>query len=462
MARGVRLRIALASRNGAHLSPPNFFTMQSQTLTILLAGGIGSRLNPLTAERAKPGVPYGGKYRIIDFTLSNCLHSGLRRVLVLTQYKSHSLQKHLRDGWSIFNPELHEYITPVPPQMRTGDSWYSGTADAIYQNLYLLERSGAEYALILSGDHIYRMDYQGMLEFHRESGADCTVACMDVPLEEARSFGVMAIDEASRIIDFQEKPASPRPMPKDPQSACASMGIYVFSLPLLCDLLNRDHGNEISSHDFGKDILPKLIHSHDVYAYSFGGQRGRVSCDRYWRDVGTIDAYFQSNMDLLEPKPPIDLYQPNWPIRTYEPQVPPARTVAGPSGHAGELINSMLAAGVVIEGGSVRNSILSSSVKVEELAIVERSILFDGVTVGVEARLRKCIVDKNVQIPPGERIGFDRASDEARFTVSDNGVVVVPKGYQFPLLTEQADAEVPVGFEPKPLREAVLSGFAAT
>ena len=436
--------------------------MQSQTLTILLAGGIGSRLHPLTADRAKPGVPYGGKYRIIDFTLSNCLHSGLRRVLVLTQYKSHSLQKHLRDGWSIFNPELHEYITPIPPQMRTGDSWYSGTADAIYQNLYLLERSGAEYALILSGDHIYRMDYQGMLEAHREIGADCTVACMDVPLEEASSFGVMSIDEQSRIIEFQEKPASPKPMPNDPTRACASMGIYVFSMPLLCELLKRDHGNEISSHDFGKDILPKLIHSHEVYAYSFGGSRGRVSCDRYWRDVGTIDAYFDSNMDLLEPKPPIDLYQPNWPIRTYEPQVPPARTVPGPTGNAGELVNSMLASGVVIEGGSVRHSILASNVKVEELAIVERCILFEGVTVGVDARLRKCIVDKGVHIPAGERIGFDRAKDEARFTVSDSGVVVVAKGYQFPPNAGPIDGAASLSFEPKLLRETARAESTVT
>lgn len=409
--------------------------MVNETLTILLAGGVGSRLHPLTADRAKPAVPFGGKYRIIDFTLSNCLHSGLRRVLVLTQYKSHSLQKHLRDGWSIFNPELHEYITPVPPQMRTGDSWYRGTADAIYQNLYLLERSGAENALILSGDHIYRMDYLAMLEFHREQKADCTVACMEVPLAEGREFGIMATDAKHHIIDFQEKPREPRPTPDDPTRTLASMGIYVFSLPLLCELLTRDHDNEISNHDFGKDILPKLIHSHSVLAYRFGGERGRVSCDRYWRDVGTIDAYFQSNMDLLSPSPPINLDQPNWPIRTYEPQVPPARTVLGPSGQQGELVNSMLSAGVVIEGGSVRNSILASSVRVGELASVEQSILFEGVTVGAGAQLRNCIIDKFVRVPSGERIGFDLAQDAARFTVSDGGVVVVPKNYQFAATT---------------------------
>jgi glucose-1-phosphate adenylyltransferase len=332
--------------------------MQSQTLTILLAGGAGSRLFPLTADRAKPAVPFGGKYRIIDFTLSNCLHSGLRRVLVLTQYKSHSLQKHLRDGWQIYNPELGEFITPVGPQMRTGESWYSGTADAIYQNQYLLERSGADYALILSGDHIYRMDYLAMLEFHRDQQADCTVACMDVPLSEGQAFGVMSTDASYRIVNFQEKPATPTPMPSDPTRALASMGIYVFSMQLLCGLLEDDHDIAASSHDFGKDILPKLIHTHAVYSYKFGGARGRVSRDKYWRDVGTIDAYYESNMSLLRAVPPLDLYQSNWPIRTYEPQVPPARTIPGPSGCPGELVNSMLASGVVIAGGSVRHSIL--------------------------------------------------------------------------------------------------------
>ncbi len=405
--------------------------MLSKTLTVLLAGGVGSRLHPLTADRAKPAVPYGGKYRIIDFTLSNCLHSGLRRILVLTQYKSHSLQKHLRDGWSIFNPELHEYITPVPPQMRTGESWYAGTADAIYQNLYLLERSGAEYVLILSGDHIYRMDYAGMLESHRERSADCTIACMKVPLAEASAFGIMGTDTDERIINFQEKPAHPPSMPHDPGSALASMGIYVFSLPLLCELLSGDHEQAHSSHDFGKDILPKLIHSHSVFAYGFGGERGRVSQDRYWRDVGTIDAYFQSNMDLLQPVPPLNLYQADWPIRTYEPQVPPARTVPGPSGQQGELVNSMLSAGVIIEGGCVRHSILSCNVVVHELAVVEQSILFDGVSVGAGSRLRNCIVDKGVKIPAGVRIGFNREQDAARFTVSESGVVVVSKGYVF-------------------------------
>jgi glucose-1-phosphate adenylyltransferase len=405
--------------------------MLENTLSIILAGGVGSRLHPLTADRAKPGVPFGGKYRIIDFTLSNCLHSGLRRVLVLTQYKSHSLQKHLRDGWSIFNPELHEYITMVPPQMRTGDSWYVGTADAIYQNLYLLERSGAEHVLILSGDHIYRMDYEAMLQSHIAHHADCTVGCMEVPLNEASAFGVTTVNSNQRIINFLEKPDHPVPMPDDPKSALASMGIYVFSLPLLCSLLEEDHELSDSTHDFGKDILPKLLHTHQVYAYRFGGAQGRVTRDRYWRDVGTIDAFFEANMDLLQPQPPINLYQRDWPIRTYEPQGPPARMIPGPSGNQGELMNSMLTSGDVIEGASVRHSILSPNVRVGEGAVVERCLLFEGVTVGAGAVLQNCIIDKGVNIPPGTRIGCDPVADADRFTISERGVTVVPKKYQF-------------------------------
>jgi glucose-1-phosphate adenylyltransferase len=271
--------------------------MIDKTLTFILAGGIGSRLHPLTAERAKPAVPFGGKYRIIDFTLANCLHSGLRRVLVLTQYKSHSLQKHLRDGWSIFNPELGEYITPVPAQMRTGNSWYQGTADAIYQNLYLMERSGAEWVLILSGDHIYRMDYAAMLRFHREQGADVTVACMEVGVSEASAFGITTVDNNLRITSFEEKPSQPRTVPGDPRHALASMGVYLFSIDLLTRALQEDHDIKDSNRDFGNDVLPRLIDAHRVYAYRFGGMEGRVTPDKYWRDVGTVDAYYQSNMD---------------------------------------------------------------------------------------------------------------------------------------------------------------------
>jgi len=404
--------------------------MQDKTISIILAGGIGSRLHPLTAERAKPAVPFGGRYRIIDFTLSNCLHSGLRRILVLTQYKSHSLQKRLRDGWSIYNSELGDYITPVPPQMRTGESWYSGTADAIYQNLYLLERSGAEYALILSGDHIYRMDYAAMLQHHYESGAHLTVACLTVGLKEARSFGVLTVDAEDRIVSFHEKPEDPRSIPGDSRHALASMGVYVFSMKLLVKLLHEDHDND-STHDFGKDILPSMMGTHRVIAYRFGGTSGRVTADRYWRDVGTLDAYYEANMDLLHPLPAIDLYQGDWPIRTYEGQHPPARSVPGRSGREAEIVNCMLASGTLIIGGTLQHAILFPNVRVEEGAVVENSLLFQGVMVGEGAQVRRCIIDKHVVIPAGERIGFDRARDAERFTVSDCGIVVIPKGYRF-------------------------------
>ena len=405
--------------------------MQDKTICILLAGGEGSRLSPLTADRAKPAVPFGGRYRIIDFTLSNCLHSGLRRILVLTQYKSHSLQKHLRDGWSIFNPELKEYITPVPPQMRTGKSWYTGTADAIYQNLYLLDRSGAELALILSGDHIYRMDYEAMLQFHLDKESDVTIASMEVPCKEARAFGILGVDENDRVVDFKEKVPDPPALPNKPGLSLASMGVYVFSLNLLADCLIMDHHGAGSGHDFGKNILPSLVHSNRTFAYRFGGSTGRVSQDRYWRDVGTIDSYYEANMDLLKPMPSIDLYQTDWPIRTYEGQHPPARTVAGESGKEAVIMNCILASGIIISGGSVTHSILFPNSRVEEGAVVESSLLFDDVVVGPDAHLKNCIVDKNVHIPAGETIGLDRIKDAERFTISGQGIVVVPAGYCF-------------------------------
>jgi glucose-1-phosphate adenylyltransferase len=405
--------------------------MADDTLTILLAGGSGSRLQPLTADRAKPAVPFGGKYRVIDFTLSNCLHSGLRRVLVLTQYKSHSLHKHLRDGWSIFNPECGEYITVVPPQMRTGASWYAGTADAIYQNLFLLERSTAKKVLILAADHIYRMDYAALLKTHDEKAADLTIACMKVPIEEASAFGVMAINRDSRVIDFQEKPEHPQAIPGEPGTALVSMGIYVFPKDLLMEELRADSTREDSSHDFGKDLIPRMISAHKVYAYEFGGPRGRVTQDRYWRDVGSIDAYYEANMDLLQPIPPLDLYQQDWAIRTYHGQNPPARMVPGEGGKDGLMANSIMGAGTVIVGGIVRHSILASRVYIHEEAVVEDAILFDQVTVGRGAKLRRCIVDKDVSIPPGETIGFNPEKDSLRFTCSDKGIIVVPKDYRF-------------------------------
>jgi glucose-1-phosphate adenylyltransferase len=405
--------------------------MSKKTLAIILAGGAGSRLQPLTNLRAKPSVPFGGKYRIIDFTLTNCLHSGLRRILVLTQYKSHSLHKHLRDGWSIFNPELGEYITPVPAQMRHGNKWYQGTADAIHQNDYLLKRSDAKWIIILSGDHIYRMDYASMLKTHKTLNADATVACMKVPLNEASQFGIMTTDQENKIIRFQEKPQTAEACEGDPQHALASMGIYIFSKKLLLEILEKDSHNENSSHDFGHDIMPRLIHSHNVYAHHFGEPIGRVSPDNYWRDVGTIESYYQANMDLLKSIPPLDLYQQDWPIRSYQSQTPPARAVPGASGHEGVFINSILSGGTIISGGNVSHSVLFQNVFIDDHAVVENSVLFDNVKVGKNARLNNCIVDKDVSIPDGEIIGEDLIKDSKRFTVTESGIVVIPLGYEF-------------------------------
>lgn len=405
--------------------------MLTDTITLLLAGGQGSRLHPLTSDRAKPAVPFGGKYRIIDFTLTNCLHSGLRRVLVLTQYKSHSLNKHLRDGWSIFNPELGEYITPVPPQMRMGENWYLGTADSIYQNLYLLERSKAKWVLILSGDHIYRMDYAPMLQFHIGHQADVTVACMEVPVETASQFGVMSLNTDGQISKFTEKPAQPAILIGKPSAALASMGIYIFSYDTIINALKSDHEDATSSHDFGKNIIPKLVQEARVFGYQFGTDIGRVSPDRYWRDVGTLDSFYEANMDLLKPIPPMNLYQQDWPVRTYSGQFPPARNAPGEFGTEGISINSIICSGVVISGGLVQASILFNNVTVYEEAQVENSLLFEGVVVGKGAKLKNCIVDKNVVIPPRESIGFDKERDMQRFTMTEKGIVVIPKGYIF-------------------------------
>jgi len=405
--------------------------MINKTLTIVLAGGEGTRLQPLTQFRAKPSVPFGGKYRIIDFTLTNCLHSGLRRILVLTQYKSHSLQKHLRDGWSIFNPELGEYITPVPAQMRQGNQWYQGTADAIHQNRYLLERSDSEWTLILSGDHIYRMDYASMLETHKTLKADATVACMKVPLSEANQFGIMETDENQKIIQFEEKPKTAKPCKDHSQYALASMGIYVFSTKFLIDVLEKDSLDKNSSHDFGKDILPKLIKDKHVCSHHFGKRKGRVSPDNYWRDVGTIDSYYQANMDLLKSIPPLDLYQDDWPIRSYQPQTPPARAVPGESGNEGIFINSILSGGTIISGSSVSHSVLFQNVFIDDESQINNSVLFDGVKIGKSTKINRCIIDKDVVVPDNEIIGVDIKADRERFTVTESGIVVIPQGYVF-------------------------------
>lgn len=400
------------------------------TLAILMAGGVGSRLNPLTRDRAKPAVPFGGKYRIVDFTLSNCLHSGLRQILVLTQYKSHSLQEHIRDGWSVFNSALNEYVTCVPPQMRTGDSWYSGTADALYQNRDLIQRSGAKNVIVLSGDHVYRMNYADMIERHNLTNADLTIGCMEVPISQASSFGVMSTDASGQIRDFAEKPSSPNPVADDPNRALVSMGIYVFSAQVLCDELLADHCEPGSSHDFGKDVIPRLIETHKVC-----GHRLRDTCDEnaipYWRDVGTIDSYYQANMDLLGFDPSFDLGCRCWPIRTYDQSAPPSRITCDANGRQGSATNSIISSGVLVHGAEIKNSVLSPQVRVRSGAVVSNSVLFDNVDVGENVELQNCIVDKNVRIPAGETIGVNPFIDSKRFDVSDGGIVVIPRDYQF-------------------------------
>ena len=389
------------------------------------------RPTPLYSSAASEVYKSQGKYRIIDFTLTNCLHSGLRKILVLTQYKSHSLQKHLRDGWSLFNPELGEFISVVPPQMRGKGKWYEGTADAIYHNLWLLERSDAKHVIVLSGDHIYRMDYAEMLKDHIKNGAKLTIASMDVARKDASAFGVLSVNDQGLVETFSEKPADPQSMPNKPDRSLASMGIYIFEMETLQRVLREDAENDFSSHDFGNDIIPRLIDEQCVYAYNFCSDRGRVARDCYWRDVGTIDSFYQANMDLLEPIPPMNLYQPNWGVRTYEPQLPPARTVSSATGNEGIFINSIIANGVINSGGSVQHSVISSNVRINDSATIVDSILFDDVEVGEGCKLVNCIIDKHVSIPAYTSIGLNAIEDAKRFHISENGIVVVPESYKF-------------------------------
>ncbi len=400
--------------------------------TVILAGGKGTRLEPLTRDRAKPAVPIGGMYRIIDFTLSNCINSGLRRIAVLTQFKSHSLNGHLRRGWNFLPSELGEGVEVLPPQQRIDENWYRGTADAIYQNIYSLERHRSTETLILAGDHIYKMDYANMVRFHRERGADLTIGCIPVPLAETDQFGIVETDAADRVSHFLEKPATARPIPGDDGHALGSMGIYVFNTRLLFERLCTDAARKDSGHDFGKDIIPEMISAGlGVYGYRFRDENRKAHA--YWRDVGTLDAYYQANIDLVDVDPVLNLYDAAWPIRTVASDQPPPKFVfgeAGPAGHArrGEAIDSMVCTGCIISGGQVRRSILSPGVRVNSYATVEESILFEGVEVGRHCRIRRAIIDKDVKLPPYTVLGYDAAFDRSRgFTVSDQGVVVVPK-----------------------------------
>ena len=400
-------------------------------LTVILAGGKGTRLEPLTRDRAKPAVPFGGLYRIIDFTLSNCINSGLRRVIVLTQYKARSLDRHIRQGWSYLSTELGESVEVLPPQQRIATDWYTGTADAIYQNIYSLEKEERPLTLVLAGDHIYKMDYGEMIRFHKDNRADLTIGCIPIPLSESRHFGVMEIDNADRVVGFKEKPPVADPMPGDTEHCLGSMGIYVFNTRMMFEWLCEDAAQPDSSHDFGKDIIPAMIKTHRVFAFRFR-DRNRKAVP-YWRDVGTLDAFYQANMDLAEIDPVLNLYDLEWPIRTLQPQWPPPKFVfngEGPPGVArrGEAIDSMVCSGCIVSGGHVRRSILSPNVRVNSYAMVEHSILFEGVDVGRHCRIRRAIIDKDVRIPPNTTIGYDLEFDKRRgFSVTDSGVVVIAK-----------------------------------
>ncbi len=399
----------------------------NNVLTFVLAGGKGERLNPLTRDRAKPAVPFGGIYRIIDFTLSNCINSGLRRIFVLIQYKSFSLQRHLLGGWNIFPHELDEFIDVLPAQQRINYDWYKGTADAIYQNLYAIEDYDPNLVLILAGDHIYKMDYKKMIAHHQAMNADMTVACVQMPVDCADQFGVVEVDKSSAVYGFQEKPRKPKTIPGDASQIFVSMGIYLFSREVLSEELEQNATTN-SEHDFGKNIIPQMIKKQRrVFSYNFIEDNGLPG---YWRDIGTRDAYYESNLDLVKANPAFDLFDKHWPIRTFQKQQPPFKAVT--ASHDGErspghVVDSLISPGSTIEGGEVVRSIISPNVYVGRDALVENSILMDGVSVGQGAKIQNAIIDKRVIIPPNAKVGYDLKQEEKRFFVTKSGVVIVPK-----------------------------------
>jgi len=396
-------------------------------LAVVLAGGKGERLGPLTRDRAKPAVPFGGTYRIIDFTLSNCLNSGLRRILVLTQYKAMSLDRHITLGWRNYMcRELGEFIDVVPPQQRIDDKWYQGTADAVYQNIYTLEKERPQHVIILAGDHIYKMDYGKLIAFHEEKNADLTVAALRVKASESRQFGIMQIDDNARIVGFEEKPQIPKTMPGNPDYALASMGIYVFNAPFLFDELCKDATLPDSHHDFVRNIIPAIVNSRRVFAFPFRDENRKQ--DAYWRDVGTIDSYYAANIELTAVEPLLNLYDDHWPVRTYQPNLPPPKFVFNSDKRCGEAHDSIVCAGAIVSGGRVVRTIVGPQSRINSYAEIDDSILFAGVNVGRHAKIRRAIIDKGVHIPEGMRIGYDEEEDLARgFTVTDSGVVVIAK-----------------------------------
>jgi glucose-1-phosphate adenylyltransferase len=399
-----------------------------RTHALVLAGGRGSRLRMLTDRRAKPAVYFGGKFRIVDFALSNCVNAGIRRISVLTQYKSHSLLRHLQRGWNFLRGEMNEFVDLLPAQQRIDEtSWYQGTADAVYQNLDILRSHGAEFIVILAGDHIYKMDYGVMLRDHIAKGADCTVACLEVPRMQATGFGVMAIDADGRVTSFLEKPADPPGMPGRPDMALASMGVYVFDANFLYSQLERDAADPASSRDFGRDLIPHLVPRAKVIAHSFRDSciYSREGADAYWRDVGTVDAYWEANLDLTKVTPDLNLYDPAWPIVTYQEQLPPAKFVFDAETRRGMAVDSLVSGGCIVSGATVRGSLLFSKVRVNSYARLEGAVLLPDVQVGRGARLTRVVVDRGVTIPEGMVVGEDPAEDARRFHVSEGGVTLV-------------------------------------
>ena len=393
------------------------------TLALILAGGRGSRLRQLTLWRAKPAVPFGGKFRIIDFPLSNCLNSGIRMIGVLTQYKAHSLIQHIQQGWSFLRGEFKEFIELLPAQQRIQDSWYSGTADAVYQNLDIIRTHKPEYVLILAGDHVYKMDYGPMIAHHVEIGADMTVGCIEVPLQTAKAFGVISVDTGGRVTLFAEKPADPEPIPGTTDTALASMGIYIFNTAFLYEQLIKDADSDYSTHDFGHDIIPGLIKKYRVFSYSFrtSSQQGQ---NAYWRDVGTIDSFWEANLELIGLSPELNLYDNQWPIWTYQEQLPPAKFIFDEDDRRGMAVDSMVSGGCLISG-AVRHSLLFSNVRVRSYTELQDVVALPNVRIGRNCRVTKAVIDKNCELLDGTVIGEDPEADAERFHVSPKGVVLV-------------------------------------
>lgn len=385
------------------------------TLTIILAGGVGQRLYPLTKDRAKPAVPFGGIYRILDFTLSNCILSGLRRIYVLTQYKSDSMGRHLQLGWNVLNYELGEFLLPVPPQHRISNNWYQGTADAIFQNIYLLQNERPRRVLILSGDHLYNFDYRKLLAFHDETNSELTVAAMEIPIDEGSRFGIIQVNNNLQMVGFQEKPRDPEPMPGKPNVCLGSMGVYVFNTDVLVRSVSHD-AKERTDHDFGKNVIPSVMEKHRVMVFPYEG---------YWRDIGTLDSYFEANMDMLKTPPPLDLFDRSWPMRTFQPQLPPSRIHLGGSG---SIESSLVSPGCQVQNAKLKNCLLSPRVSIGEHSVLENVVVFENTRIGSNCVLRNAIIDKHVVIPNHFHLGVDPERDRRHFTVSEKGIVAIPRG----------------------------------